>query len=510
MTTQEQRASGTYAFAAPLSAAREFASTHALALIVALAAVVRFATLGVPAYWLDEYVTVSETNGGFADIIDAVRDTEGGPPLYLVVVWAWQKVLGGDEIVLRSLSALLGTATVPVVYAAARELASRRAGLFAAALTATSPFLIWYSQEVRAYSLFAFLSALSFLFFVYALRREEPRWLWWWAIASGLALATHYFALALIVPQAIWLLLRARAPRVKALLACAGVGAVGLALLPLVVSEQRDRVADFIGTLDRSDRLLAVPQHFVVGLSVPWRVLPLLVGCALVAAVVYALIRADRLSRRAFALAGGIGLAGMLITIVPAFLGSDYILPRYMVGVWLPIAVAVAVALGVRAIGGLGRAVVVALCVIGVALSTWNAATPEARRVNWDEVARALGEPHQQRVVVGPGYYVGVGLSLYLGRGHLAKVGERVVASELALLWLRHVPDYGIGLCSWGAICGGVGLGGSGPPFQAPPQFKLVRQGSTPRVTYRIYRASRPVRMPAPEPGQVVVVQEPG
>ena len=395
--------------------AREFASAHALALIVALAAVVRFTTLGVPAYWLDEWTMVTETDGGFGDIIDAVRDVEGGPPLYLVVLWAWQKVFGGSEIAIRSLSALLGTAAVPVAYAAARELASRRAGLFAAALTATSPYLIWYSQEVRAYSLFAFLSALSLLFFVYALRREEPRWLWGWAIASGLALATHYFALALIVPEAIWLLLRARAPRVKAVLACAGVGAVGLALIPLVV-EQRDRVADFIGTLDLSDRLLAVPQHLLVGLSVPWRVVPVLVGCALVAAVSYALFRADQPSRRAFALMGGIGLAGILITVVPAFLGNDYILPRYMVELWLPFAVAVAVALAVLAVGRVGTAVVVALCVIGVALSTWNAASPEARRLNWDEVARALGEPDQERVVVGPGYFVGVGTLPLSGR----------------------------------------------------------------------------------------------
>jgi hypothetical protein len=509
MATREQRGTSEHSPGATLSGARELASRHALLMIVALAAVVRFSTLGVPAYWQDEWVTITETDGGFGDIIDAVRDVEGGPPLYLVVLWAWQKVFGSSEIVIRSLSALLGTATVPVAYAAARELASRRAGLFAAALMATSPYLIWYSQEVRAYSLFTFLSALSVLFFLYSVRRDEPQWLWGWAIASGLALATHYFALALIVPEAIWLLIRARAPRVKALLACAGVGAVGLALIPLV-AEQRDRVADFIGTLDRSDRLLAVPQHFVVGLSVPWGVVPVLVGCALVAAVVYALIRADQPSRRAFALAGGIGVAGMLITVVPVFLGNDYILPRYMVELWLPFAVAVAVALGVRGIGSFGTAVVVALCVMGVALSTWNAATPEARRLNWDEVARALGEPHQQRVVVGPGYYVGVGLSLYLDGGHLAKAGERVVASELVLLRLRQVPDYGIGLCSWGAICGGIGLGGSGPPLHAPPQFKFVRQGSTPRVTYRIYRAGRPIRLRPTNPGEVIVVQEPG
>ena len=55
-----------------------------------------------------------------------------------MLVWVWQKVFGSGDIALRSLSALLGTATIPVVYAAARELASRRAGLLAAGLAATN------------------------------------------------------------------------------------------------------------------------------------------------------------------------------------------------------------------------------------------------------------------------------------------------------------------------------------------------------------------------------------
>src|SRR5436309_2375705 len=84
-------------------------SAHALALIVVLAAAVRFATLGVPSYWLDEWVTVHETHGGFSAVLDSVHGAEGGPPLYLIAIWTWQKVFGGSEIVVRSFSALLGT-----------------------------------------------------------------------------------------------------------------------------------------------------------------------------------------------------------------------------------------------------------------------------------------------------------------------------------------------------------------------------------------------------------------
>ena len=100
MVTREQRSSGATAPAAVASAVREFASAHALALIVVLAAVVRFATLGVPSYWLDEYVTVSETHGSLSTVIDSVNHAEGGPPLYLLLLWGWRKVFGDGEIAL--------------------------------------------------------------------------------------------------------------------------------------------------------------------------------------------------------------------------------------------------------------------------------------------------------------------------------------------------------------------------------------------------------------------------
>jgi mannosyltransferase len=497
----------------PLPAVRAFAARHALLLIVALAALLRFATLGIPAFWLDESLTATETRDGFLTMLSAVRDVEVHPPLYYVLAWGWQKSFGSSELALRSLSALLGTAMVPVVYAAAKELASRRAGFLAAALTATNPLMIWYSQETRPYPLLLFLSALSFLFFVYSLQRAEPRWLLAWALASALDLGTHYFAVAVVVPEAIWLLLRARTSRLNATLAVAGVGGAGLALLPLWAAQQDHAVAPgwWIHVIDLSDRLLALPQHFVVGLSVPWKALPVVVGGGLVALVIYGLIRADRPSRRAFAVPAGVGLAGILLAILPIAFGRDYLITRNLLELWMPLAVAVAIVLGTRAVGGLGTAAVAVLCVGGVALSTWNAATPAARRLDWDEVARALGEPGAERVIGVPGQLAGAPLSLQLDGAHVAKPGERIVASDLVLLSLRQVPNYGIGPCWWGAVCGGNAYGGSGPSLRAPAPFRLVDQGSTPRITYRIYRAKRPVQIPAPASAYQsdIVVQAP-
>src|SRR5205807_4287337 len=116
------------------------------------------------------------------------------------------RIFGYGEAGLRSLSALAGVATVPVIYAAGAKMVSPRAGLIVAALTACNPYLIWYSQEARSYSLVVLLTAAPLLAFAYARATPTPRMLALWVIASGLALATHYYALLAIGPQAVWLL----------------------------------------------------------------------------------------------------------------------------------------------------------------------------------------------------------------------------------------------------------------------------------------------------------------
>ena len=114
-------------------------------------AVLRFATLDAQSYWLDELVTVSLLDRGFGDMLDGIRETEATPYLYYVLAWPWTHAFGLGEVGLRSLSALAGTIAVPVSYAAAAALCSRRVGLVVAALVAVHPFLVWYAQEARAY-----------------------------------------------------------------------------------------------------------------------------------------------------------------------------------------------------------------------------------------------------------------------------------------------------------------------------------------------------------------------
>ena len=195
--------------AAPAARARALLADPVIAAVVALtllATVARFYRLGHQGFWFDEANTAQLVHFSPGKMLGLIPQTESTPPLYYCVAWVWARVFGYDEASLRSLSAVCGVLLVPVVYASGAKLVSRRAGLIAAALAACSPLLIWYSQEARSYQMLALFSAVSLLAFAYARVSPTPRVLAAWVAACALALATHYYAVLAVVPEAIWLL----------------------------------------------------------------------------------------------------------------------------------------------------------------------------------------------------------------------------------------------------------------------------------------------------------------
>ena len=94
----------------------------ALAGVMVLASALRFATLDVQSFWLDEgYTLAIMRRCPSVGCCPLSRDTESTPPLYYLLAWAWSKVFGLGEVGLRSLSALCGTVTVAISYLLARR-----------------------------------------------------------------------------------------------------------------------------------------------------------------------------------------------------------------------------------------------------------------------------------------------------------------------------------------------------------------------------------------------------
>src|SRR4051812_28724475 len=189
---------------------------RALWLVVLAGAALRFATLDVQSLWFDEAVTAQLMRMHLVDLLQAIPNSESTPPLYYLLAWTWAHVFGTGEAGLPALAALLGTPTIPRRWTLGRRLGADPAAPPAAAPVAFNPFLVWFSQEARSYALLVLLGALSALLWLRAL--DEPRdarRLLSWGVAAALALATHYYALFLVLPQALWLVVRAPTARAR-------------------------------------------------------------------------------------------------------------------------------------------------------------------------------------------------------------------------------------------------------------------------------------------------------
>ncbi len=370
------------------------------------AAGLRFATIGVQSYHHDEIVTASRIlRGGFWHAMEAVGFSESAPPLYYALAWLWTQVTGTGEAGLRSVSALAGVATVPVAYMLGAQLSGRRAGIAAAALVAVNPMLLWYSQEARAYALFALLTALSLLYFARALDRGRRRDFIAWGIASALALATHYFAAFPIAAEALWLLRRRGRESVPGL---GIIAAAGLLLAPLAIHQMSIGHAEWIGGRSLGHRIWETGLTFMLGetgdiIARPEHPLLAVVPCLLVAvALLLAVVRGGRKERRA---AGIPMILAAVTVVVPVALGlldpsKDYVLARNLLPALVPLLVAVAVGVTLRRARRSGTILAVALVAYSLGFSVWASVSPALQRPDWSAVAAAIGEPTAPRAMV--------------------------------------------------------------------------------------------------------------
>ena len=380
--------------------------------LTVLGAALRFPTLDRQSFWLDELVTVSLLDRGLGDVLHEIPRTEATPYVYYVVAWLWSSVFGLGEVGLRSMSALAGTATIPVAYLAGAVLVSRRTGLVAAALVATNPFLVWYSQEARSYALLALLCAGSVLAFGLALRGTRGG-LAGWAAVSALAIATHYFAVFIVAAETVWLLVRLR-PRRPALLALLLPGAALLAHVPLLLAQRGN--GESVAGSSLVGRVAGIPKNLAVGYSFPAEALGSALAAVLLLVGVVLLVRLAPRERRGAIVAGSLALAVILIPVGLAFVGIDYVIARNAIAAVVPAAVCVGAG---YATGRLGLAAAVVLCALSAAVALAPALDTSYGRTDWRGAAEQLETADVARAIVVTPY-----MSRTLWRPYLADLRE--------------------------------------------------------------------------------------
>ncbi len=404
-----------------------------------LAAVIRFATIRSQSYWADESLTVYEAGLPFGAMINTVVHLETTPPLYFLLIWGWAKLFGTGEIALRSVSALAGLALVPIAYLCGRELISRWTGVIAAAFVTVNPFLIWYSQEARAYMLLAALCGASLLWFIRA--REDPsrRNLTWWAVFSSLALMTHFFAGFVIAPEVLWLLWIHRMRAV--LIASAVIAAAQAVMLPFAFIDSSHGV-QWIALTPKYYRIGQVPLEF--GVNTLYRQYTptegLIGGCVVLGiAVLMLAFGGDRRTRRGAALVGAIAAVGVLLPLALSFVGQDYFLTRNLIAAWLPLAIVIAAACALPGMRPIGAGLAAGLIAIFVAADYQIQTNQYLQRPDWRGLSHTIGPAPVTRGILIAGGTTADPLRIYLpGVTWVQPATRWAWVDEIDLVGTRH------------------------------------------------------------------------
>jgi mannosyltransferase len=400
-------------------------TTWGVAAFTILAALLRFSSLGAQSFWSDEAVTTLLVRMEFRDMLELIPESESTPPLYYAVAWPWAQVFGSDEIGLRSLSALAGTAAVPLAAVAAWRLVSRRAAVVTSALVAVNPLLVWYSQEARAYSLLVALVSLSFLAFVLA--RERSTWprLAFWAASAVLAGLTHYFAAFVVVPQAVFLL----ATRRRAMLVPVGAVALSaLMLAPLALAQRGTGSAEWISRSALDERLITSAKQLLVGRSGPAdRQLAFLAAALVLVSIVLLIRSSDRHARGGAAVAATVGLSALALPVGLTVIGLDYVIAQNVLPALTPLLVALAAGFAVGEPRELAVGACAGLCLLSLGLVAAVALDPTYQRADWRAAARAVPEPDGDRLIVLDddfgGWFARLPFRLYLPSAHAVDDG---------------------------------------------------------------------------------------
>jgi len=212
---------------------RELVSKITLLVILLLAFGVRIGGLTAQSMWRDEVDAIRFAQTSPQTLIGYFTQPGWNGPLFYLLLRPWLEVAGQGEFSARFFSLVFGTLSVALVYHLGRRWFSPEVGGMAALWMALSPYMVWYSQELKMYALLCTL--VPALFACYDRALECGGWPRWTAavLLSWITMTTHIIA-ALTLPALAGLALRPTA-RSKVGLPVLGImAAPGLIILPWI------------------------------------------------------------------------------------------------------------------------------------------------------------------------------------------------------------------------------------------------------------------------------------
>ena len=178
--------------------------------------------LSFQSLWRDEVDSIRFATRALSQVVGMFAKPGENGPLFFALLRVWLAGAGSSEFALRFQAVLAGVLAVPLTYVLVRQLMEvvypsypiavrgltvRNVALVAALLVAVNPYLTWYSQEGKMYSVLVVAVLATQLAFLAALQRS--RW-WRWALylfLLAVAALLHLMAVLVVVVDVAWLLL---------------------------------------------------------------------------------------------------------------------------------------------------------------------------------------------------------------------------------------------------------------------------------------------------------------
>lgn len=183
-----------------------------LVIILGIGLFLRLYNLNKHDFWYDEALSlVTARYITPQNIIKHAKLSSGWDLPFFAMVYLLIHVFTDDSF-FRFLPLIFGILSIVLIYLIGKRLFDSETGLISAFLLAISPFHVYYSQELRSYSLLALSSLLSAYFFVRILT-EKRIFLWVCFIFSNiLCLYSHYCAVFFLFSENIYFFISENRP----------------------------------------------------------------------------------------------------------------------------------------------------------------------------------------------------------------------------------------------------------------------------------------------------------
>ena len=164
---------------------------YSVLMLLLLAISLRLFKLGFHNLWFDEATSVFTTLPGF-NLARFIADFN--PPLYYLLLKLWVHWTGYSEFMLRFPSIVSNIISIFLLYKIGRKYFDDKVGRLAAFIMAIAPLHLWYSQEVRGYTLYTLLILVMVYFLGLAI--EKDHWRDWliFTTASLMAIFVSYIS----------------------------------------------------------------------------------------------------------------------------------------------------------------------------------------------------------------------------------------------------------------------------------------------------------------------------